>query len=360
MLLRFTFFSSPLSILFFFVAATMISTAGCATDLSDDVGAVKASIIGGDPNPENDEVVLLAVGNAICTGTMISEQVVLTAKHCILGLQPEQIRVFTGPDIDNAALYASVNEIRTTPGDGIVEQNGDTITGLDIAVLLTDADGSVTPRMWVLDSPPEVSTSITAIGYGNQLSGPPDEPNILGTKMRGTTEILALTDSEFLVAGPTTCFGDSGGPAVLPDGRVFGVVSRGEQNCTGTSIYTRSDAYVDLIKQAVVDTNGTLPETKPPGDDPKKESKQEGTGSGSNASVAQEGVSESADAASLVPGSDGTVRGVSCAVGNSNHAESLLPWLIALAMIVLRRRPSNPEIRFSGNPKTKTRLGEKS
>lgn len=234
---------------------------GCASEGGLDLDRASGAIIGGTRETGADPVVhILNDYGGLCTGSLISQKVVLTAKHCVQTesggrIPASAIHVNVGASIDSGYLYADVTEVRTTPGSGIEE--------VDIALLLLDREGSLTPYDWVRDRAPRVGDPITAIGYGQTRIGPSGS-SPAGTKYRGEAQITQLYDTEFEISGPTTCFGDSGGPGFLADGRVFGVVSRGDFNCSSGSIYTRTDAFVDLIDGAIRDTGGGVAPPPPP------------------------------------------------------------------------------------------------
>jgi hypothetical protein len=72
--------------------------------------------------------------------------------------------------------------------------------------------------------------------------------------LRDHVKILDVTPAELLV-GEATCQGDSGGPALDEStGAIVGVVSRGGPSCEGKdvhNVYTRADAFRDLVKDAL-------------------------------------------------------------------------------------------------------------
>ncbi|MCC7535886.1 MAG: S1 family peptidase [Deltaproteobacteria bacterium] len=243
------------------VCCAVLSTAACASEGGLDLDRASNAIIGGTRESGSDQVVhILNDYGGLCTGSLIAPKVVLTAKHCIQDegggrIPASAIHVNTGASIDSGRLYADVDEVRTTSGYAI--------EGADIAVLLLDRAGSLTPYAFVRDTPPRVGDPITAIGYGQTTIGPSGS-GPAGTKYRGEAQITQLYPAEFEISGPTTCFGDSGGPGFLADGRVFGVVSRGDYSCSSGSIYTRTDAFLDLIDGAIADTGGSVAPPPPP------------------------------------------------------------------------------------------------
>jgi hypothetical protein len=104
---------------------------------------------------------------------------------------------------------------------------------------------------------------VIGIGYGDTDT----ERGEAGVKRRGESAIASLDASEFTTVGPLSCHGDSGGPAFLDDGRVFGVVSRGTaESCSGgASIHTRTDAHRAFIESAIA---GAGADGMPPAPEP--------------------------------------------------------------------------------------------
>ena len=77
-------------------------------------------IVGGSPdnNPAHMAVIALTNGpntGFFCSGTLITQTVVLTAGHCVYGSSPSSIQVFFGQDVYNGGDYRQVSEIAVHP-----------------------------------------------------------------------------------------------------------------------------------------------------------------------------------------------------------------------------------------------------
>ncbi len=257
--------------------ALLVLGAGCADRTTDQgVSSAAAPIIGGSTHPGDPSIVFLRVrfraGEGLCTATLIAPRVIVTAKHCICDtstgapVSAASVQVGVGADVDSGYAYEPVSEVRTTAG--VCSEDVSTLFGRDIAVLLLASAGDLPPIEIVRDRPVSVGDTVTAIGYGVRVAGyDPGSvpPGAAGVKMQTTAPVLEVVTTELAIDGPTTCYGDSGGPALTSDRRVAGVVSRGEGYCTGVAIYTRVDAFLDLIDAAIRDTGGA---TAPPPDPP--------------------------------------------------------------------------------------------
>lgn len=282
-----------------------------------------AEIIDGTAHPGDPGVMFLIADNALCTGALIAPRVILTAKHCILDVEPETVIVGMGESLFSGTRYANVTEIRTTSGSRIEDK--------DIAVLLLDHAGSAQPYEWVSEKNSlHRNDAITLIGYGQQMVGE-SGTGPSGTKQLGTSRITRVYPQELAISGPTTCFGDSGGPGFLEDGRIAGVVSRGVTACDGPSLLTRTDAFRALLEQAVADTGGdTL--APPITDTPTKDETL--THSGETVTPTEDAEVNASDEATNIPQSS-----EGCAVANASSVNSPLwiLWTFALLWIGVRR-----------------------
>ena len=131
------------------------------------VGSSSSGIVNGT-EAEHDEmlwtVAVASRGGNLCTGTLISDYAVLTAKHCVFEEQadgtfvaapPSRVRVVVGQNLQEASgVIESMGayEIRTTPGVWTDRALGD---GEDIAVVLLPRKfgGNIEPRGFATSPP---------------------------------------------------------------------------------------------------------------------------------------------------------------------------------------------------------------
>ena len=220
-------------------------------DWSERLGTYPWPIV--DGTRETGERAVVFIYNdrgAGCTASVIAPRVALTAKHCVQGMSASGWHVIVGPSMYAVVEELGVTETRMTPGYSI--------ENLDIGVMILDRDFEHGFKRWEFTPWPgfRAGVTITAIGYGQT---DPSDSMSAGTKYRRDGYVASLSGStEFITRGENTCQGDSGGPILFED-VVVGIVSRGEDGCTGYGLMTRVSAWTDLVKQALADTGACVP-----------------------------------------------------------------------------------------------------
>jgi secreted trypsin-like serine protease len=188
----------------------------------------------------------------VCTATLITEDVVLTAGHCLRETDGDEFTFVFGSDPLTSDLgYAATWTLRHP--DYSVDVEAGTLSN-DVALVgLSEPVLGVEP-LRLSDTAPRVGAPVELVGYGG--GSPEDSERRMNT---GHSTIAAVSATEMRVGDGDSvqnCTGDSGGPALSVDdaaGRsVIGVVSRGAEPtkpCHGGGIHSRVDAYLDFVRE---------------------------------------------------------------------------------------------------------------
>jgi len=257
------------------LAATAISS---ALFLSAPAGAV----IGGTDDTanvyENVGVLQLLIEGEwfdFCSGTLVAENIVLTAAHCTdfftaevgdpEGFGVDDLRVSFDPDPDETSTYYLVDHLVVHPGwfnAGPCLGNSKRLClappAEDIALVwLTESVAGVDPApvadAGYLDDLDLKAETFTVVGYGVDefITGSIIAPNALivvdGIRSYRDVSVITTHDAfpdRFIKYTQSTCFGDSGGP-LFHDGTVVGINTwTFSYRCSGPNFAYRTDSAV--------------------------------------------------------------------------------------------------------------------
>jgi hypothetical protein len=225
-------------------------------------GLGEAPIIGGTSTTvgEFPSVVVLEVGNGLCSGTLIDSEWVVTAAHCLtaslLGLSTQDqvtssTRVHLGTVDLTQSAGTTIRAAETFPNPSFnINDLGHSDVGLiHLATPVTNI--APTPVNLVAASAP-VGITVSMVGFGAT------QQNAGGTvgiefSLDGRTSVscssFGVSDANLLCFTQTDnkgkCEGDSGGPSFAPIGgrtMLVGITSFGDQSCAQFGADTRTDA----------------------------------------------------------------------------------------------------------------------
>ncbi len=265
-------------------APLLIAGAACGEDSPSD-GTLASSLTILDGAQDDLTTGVVFVMPAICTGTVIAPNLVLTAQHCVAPLDdaPDAelegcypsvfeapvaaaaVSVYTGnPTGDDAADRHRVLEIVLPPYTSPANQ----ICGNDVALLILDAPISstvATPIVPRVDVPLAAGEAYSALGFGKiDPDVEVDTDNAVRYRRDGlvvecvgtgcTPQPGYVVASEWRGDG-ATCSGDSGGPAIDSAGRVIGVDSR-NNGCGSYSLYGGVEPRGAWIRETAIRAAG--------------------------------------------------------------------------------------------------------
>ena len=263
----------------------VLSACSQPKQVTGDIANLEPSqnILGGQPVEASDPVaastvaiVSLSHGSVICTGSLITGNIVMTAAHCTTkDLQPLAI-LFSRRNWKNeddvkadiaAKLLLQVDSGAVNSLFGKV-QKGQKDNWGDIAVLRFKGAlpaGYAPAKLLNNRAALQNGMTVTLAGYG-LIDGArkTDTDSLRKVDLPLTNATFSKTEVMFdQSAGKGGCHGDSGGPAfVRLNGKLllFGITSRGVSengmdDCLSASIYTDAAAYTDWLKSAVAKLN---------------------------------------------------------------------------------------------------------
>ncbi|MFC4565785.1 S1 family peptidase [Nocardiopsis mangrovi] len=246
-----------------FLAAVAPAPAAAASDAGDE--DMSTTIIGGvDATEEYPFMVSLQFdGEHFCGGSLIDDEWVVTAAHCVLEDDPEQVTARIGSnDHTSGGTEAGVSRIVTHPGFA-TDPAADDIAVVELAEPVEQEPIAIAPEAGGTGTPTRI------LGWGMTCDNDEDCPETPAVLQELDTEIVSDDRcagfdgaTEICTQHPTedaqACYGDSGGPQIRrgPDGwELIGATSRiGDEDLvcsTSPVIWTDVTAYADWIRSTI-------------------------------------------------------------------------------------------------------------
>ncbi len=297
-----------------FVFCILVLASACSQNLTSSKDYQKSNfkaknaIIGGTYVPENSTIAASTVGiydtenESACTGTLLTETVVITAAHC-LATGAKNLRIVFGSELsatlnarevdvqrervlrakairihsqyeDSATKTTDLHDIALIQLEGVIPagyrpatqlQNADllkkgalvTMAGFGITLVqATNINEKKFPNLEKAIENGDIVCDQPEVGekqhcYKIEFKGDDDLRMTnapIESEDPGAKSEIILDESN----GHGTCVGDSGGPAFLQlDGvyYYFGITSRGSYACDGYGVYTNILYYADWIAE---------------------------------------------------------------------------------------------------------------
>lgn len=226
--------------------AALVAAAGCVVDepLLDEPAEYEQAIIGGTSTAAGEfpgVAALLIAPSEVCTAALVHPDWVVTAAHCVAGKSASQVQVvFDRTDIKNPGGVVVQAAAITINSNYQAQVYGDN----DIALIKLATSLPSRKRYAVHRGIPPLLSNMTLVGYG-ATAAPSAGIGVL-RKLATRSVSCQSVGSSALDAnvmcfdandGNGTCFGDSGGPALMETSAglsVVGVTSFGANtSCTG-------------------------------------------------------------------------------------------------------------------------------
>lgn len=231
--------------------AAAAATLTACTQPTEDAGegtvdSTDSAIVGGTTTTAYPAVgALIDENGPFCTATVVAPRVLVTAAHCVVDATPQGTGFVVGGNANTAKTFTRVSKLVAHP-----QFDMQRIVN-DVAVVILASDAPVAPiaiNKTALDQS-WVGRSLQFVGYGVNNGF---RQTGAGIKRQVAMPITQIGATQFAYGDRThnTCFGDSGGPALLDQGgtvSVVGVTSFGDGTCSQFGVDTRVDAFQSFV-----------------------------------------------------------------------------------------------------------------
>ncbi|MGC7100122.1 S1 family peptidase [Amycolatopsis lurida] len=218
-------------------------------------------IIGGHDATEDYSfmVSLQQDGNHFCGGSLIGEEWVVTAAHCVQGAKPDQVTTRIGARQHNSGgTETGVSKIIVHPDYAAQKP------GADIALVRLDKKVTEQP-IKIAAAAGDAGTATRILGWGEHCAeencGAPEVLQELDTKVMPAADCGNFAEGKEICTGSDTpdamgCYGDSGGPQIkgrTGEWELIGATSRdGDEDpkcASGLGVWSDVTVHQDWIAE---------------------------------------------------------------------------------------------------------------
>ncbi|QFU92275.1 trypsin-like serine protease [Amycolatopsis sp. YIM 10] len=218
-------------------------------------------VIGGHDATEDYSfmVSLQQGGNHFCGGSLIGEDWVVTAAHCVQGAKPDQVTTRVGArEHSSGGTETGVSKIIVHPDYAAQKP------GADIALVRLDKKVTEQP-IKIAAAAGDAGTATRILGWGEHCAeencGAPEVLQELDTKVMPAADCSNFAEGKEICTGSDTpdamgCYGDSGGPQIkgrTGEWELIGATSRdGDEDpkcASGLGVWTDVTVHQDWIAE---------------------------------------------------------------------------------------------------------------
>jgi hypothetical protein len=231
-----------------------------ATDACGEIGLSTRIIDGSACRDGRSAVVQILLVSPVgdvgsCSGTMLTNQYVLSAAHCAAGNVAGNVIINGNQEV--------ISEVTIHPNYEASALGGDDFPGYDVAIFKLARSVETPTLPLLLSTDVKKNDTISIFGFGQDNKGEIGTLRSGQMKISDKRDTLLLAEFSDEVGGSNTCFGDSGGPALyssLVDNQVrrgvvgvtsFGVRPDCQRGDTSGFANIQNDSLRDFVLSVV-------------------------------------------------------------------------------------------------------------
>lgn len=239
----------------------LLCIGGCSSSSDDNDGQLSGDcslkIINGKECPKGEGPVALIVAEdkegtplAMCSGSFIAQDKVLSAAHCGQLMDASVVKIYTG-DLSHKAISFKKHPSYIEGASYNFQY--------DVGIFTLDAKVNVIPLPLLLSREVEVADTLYVYGFGldedDETAVDHDWGNsVRRTEMRVSTLVNGGIVAEYNITHSGACEGDSGGPALAKStGGSYGIAGVVSGGTTRTCREGTLEVFTEMAQKAIID-----------------------------------------------------------------------------------------------------------